>query len=409
MLQFFFILACLLIPLGLGVQEKRIQQQRLATIPTRILVNGIRGKSTVTRFITSILKEAGVHVVGKTTGSAARMIYWDQQEEEILYRPPSGPNINEQKAVVRKATARHAQALVSECMAVDPDYQRVLQRDLIRANIVVIVNVLEDHLDVMGPTLENIAEAFAQTIPYRGTLIVPSDDFTPFFQKICRRRKTRLIVANESLVPQGYLDQFNYLVFPQNVALALGVARALGLSEELALAAMLKAAPDPGAAEVLKVLNFSENVFFVNGFAVNDAASTLAMFDYLKQLGYPTENTTFLMNCRKDRVDRTLQFAHAVLPKLHGGKIIAMGQMTGPIAEAFEQGDYPIDTFVNMEDQPVFEIMDELRTQPANSLIFTMGNIHGDAEALLDEINALSVPSSLKFSTPGGAFDDLIL
>lgn len=65
-----------------------------------------------------------------------------------------------------------ADALVSECMAVNPDYQIVFQEKLLQANIGVIVNVLEDHMDVMGYTLDEVAEAFTATIPHNGHLII---------------------------------------------------------------------------------------------------------------------------------------------------------------------------------------------------------------------------------------------
>ena len=64
----------------LGIVEKRQIAQAVSKIDLRVNVNGIRGKSTATRFITAILEEAGYRVVGKTTGTAARMIYWGQYE-----------------------------------------------------------------------------------------------------------------------------------------------------------------------------------------------------------------------------------------------------------------------------------------------------------------------------------------
>ncbi|MBQ5468103.1 MAG: poly-gamma-glutamate synthase PgsB, partial [Oscillospiraceae bacterium] len=54
--------------------EKRRNERNLKKLKIRVNVNGIRGKSTITRLITRILQEAGYHVVGKTTGTAARMI-----------------------------------------------------------------------------------------------------------------------------------------------------------------------------------------------------------------------------------------------------------------------------------------------------------------------------------------------
>ena len=56
-------------------------------------------------------------------------------------------------------------------MAVNPDYQITFQNDLVKANIGVIVNVMEDHMDVLGPTLKDVAQAFTATIPYNGKLL----------------------------------------------------------------------------------------------------------------------------------------------------------------------------------------------------------------------------------------------
>lgn len=78
------------------------------------------------------------------------MIYWDTPEEKPIKRKPQGPNIGEQKEVMKETVERGANAIVSECMAVNPDYQIIFQEELLQANIGVIVNVLEDHMDVMG-------------------------------------------------------------------------------------------------------------------------------------------------------------------------------------------------------------------------------------------------------------------
>src|SRR5690606_8284298 len=89
--------------LGLGVWERRRHQRNVDAIPIRICVNGVRGKSTVTRLITGILVEAGLKAVGKTTGTQARMIYWFTDEEKPIVRRLEGPNIREQKLVVEEA------------------------------------------------------------------------------------------------------------------------------------------------------------------------------------------------------------------------------------------------------------------------------------------------------------------
>lgn len=380
---------------ALGVAEKRLVTRNIQKIPLRIVVNGIRGKSTVTRLITGILKEAGYRVVGKTTGSAARMIYWDKEEEEIIYRRPEGPNISEQKAVVRKAAKKGADALVSECMAVHPDYQKALQEELVQANLVVIVNVLEDHMDVMGPTLDQIAEGFTNTIPYNGQLIVSKNEYVNYFKRVAKRRQTKVYVADDDLISESYLKKFKYMVFPQNASLALAVADALGIDRQTSFKGMLKAHPDPGAAEVWTLPSIGRNVYFINGFAVNDASSTLSMLERINALGYATDNATVIMNCRPDRVDRSQQFAEDVLPYMNVKKIIAMGQITRPIKDAFDEGRFRAEEFVNMEDAPISSIMKELRKQEPNSVIFSVGNIHGDGEPLLEALEEVSEHTEL--------------
>ncbi|NLA53820.1 MAG: hypothetical protein GX858_05635 [Clostridiales bacterium] len=50
-------------------------------IPLRILVNGTRGKTSVTRLVASALNEAGLMTYAKTTGSDAKWIMPDGSEK----------------------------------------------------------------------------------------------------------------------------------------------------------------------------------------------------------------------------------------------------------------------------------------------------------------------------------------
>ena len=46
----------------------------------------IRGKSTITRMAYSVLREDHYRVIGKTTGTDARMMYWFTQKEYDVIR-----------------------------------------------------------------------------------------------------------------------------------------------------------------------------------------------------------------------------------------------------------------------------------------------------------------------------------
>lgn len=120
------------------------------------------------------------------------MIFWDAEDEQEVVRRPHGISISEQIQVINSAVKRGADALVCECMAVRPDYQRVYQHQIINAGLTVITNVLEDHLDEMGPTTDQIAWAFADTIPYNGAVVIPDCEYTEYFKSVAEERGTRV-------------------------------------------------------------------------------------------------------------------------------------------------------------------------------------------------------------------------
>ncbi len=379
-----FAIALIVFVFMLGVYEQIKHNKNLNLIKLRINVNGTRGKSTATRLITGILKEAGVNVVGKTTGTSARIIYWHKEEEPIK-RGRLGPNIIEQKTVINKAARLGASAFVTECMAVTPDYQHTFQEKLVKANMGVIVNVREDHMDLCGPTLDFIAESFTATIPHNGTLIVGDSSFNDYFTLEAKRRNSRMLIANEKEIPDGYLEKFRYVVFPENIAIALAVAKALNIDKATALRGMLNANPDPGALMIYPLDN-KRLTYFVNGFAANDPDSTLMIWEHIRAGGYPTHNPMVIVNCRPDRVDRTLQFAEDVLPQMQIDILVAMGEAVKPITEGVNTKKISPQEYINAEGLSPLEVYKIAKKYFLNRIIFGFGNIHGGGEELVDLI-----------------------
>ncbi|MGL4009747.1 poly-gamma-glutamate synthase PgsB [Staphylococcus nepalensis] len=381
------IIVCVSLILLLGIFEKRKHSTRLEKIPIRVNINGIRGKSTITRLIYSILREDQYRVVGKTTGTDARMMYWFTQNEFPVYRKPQGANIGEQRDIIDKVVKEKANALVNECMAVNPDYQIIFQRDLVKANIGVIVNVLEDHMDVLGPTLNEVAEAFTATIPYKGHLVVMKDDYTEFFAKVAKRRKTKLIVVDKEDVPETYLRKFDYLVFPDNVAIAMGVAEALGINRETALKGMLNAPPDVGAVEIKYFnANNSTNVY-VNAFAANEPQSTKAILAKVESYNYPYQKKVIILNCRSDRVDRTRQFVENFITEIEFDTLICTGKSTQMVSEVMKNQSHK--KYLNFEGQDIKVVERALYKEAQNALIFCVGNIHGPGKQIAQYIEGI--------------------
>ncbi|MFB4165886.1 poly-gamma-glutamate synthase PgsB [Alteribacillus sp. JSM 102045] len=372
----------------IGYREKQKHQAEINTIPIRVNVNGIRGKSTVTRLITGVLTEAGYKTFGKTTGTSARLIDWKRQEEPIE-RKPEGPNIKEQKTILQKVSSQGAEAFVSECMAINPEYQEVLQNQFLQANIGVILNVYEDHMDVMGPTLQHVAEGFTSTIPYNGTLITTDGPFYSYFYDIAKKRNTKVICADTAKLPDGFIHKFDYMIFPENAAIALAVAESLNIDKETALRGMLNANPDPGA---LRITEFKDGAqkssYFINGFAANDAYSTLSIWERIKTSEFITQHPIVIMNCREDRVDRTIDFSENVLPHLHGKKLILIGKNVQHVLTEYEKGNLPFETVINLEGKKPEAVLNRVRDEAKHSTIFGVGNIHGAGEAFMNALQS---------------------
>jgi len=378
----FILLVALIV---LGILEKRKNQRNVEKLMVRVNVNGIRGKSTATRLITSILWEAGYHAIGKTTGTAARMMFWDSPEEQEIKRQPRGVSIGEQIKVVDKAVKYGANALVCECMAVRPEYQSVYQHKIIQADLTVIVNVLEDHLDEMGPTTDQIAEAFAETIPYNGAVVIPKCEYTDYFKHVAAERNSKVFVADDAIIPDDLLEMFGYRLFAHNCAIALAAAEALGINRKTAIQGMLNAHPDPGALRIYDLESSAGKYVLVNAFAANEPESSLDIWDTVTEEFPEAANPIILMNCRPDRVDRTRQFVNDFFPKIPNAILVAIGENTREITKAYEKGRFPnVIQYLNFEKKSEDVIFEALEPLLDNRLVICVGNIHGHGELILD-------------------------
>ena len=314
-----------------GVLEVRRHERNLARIPVRVHVNGTRGKSSVTRLIAGGLRAGGRRTFAKTTGTLARMIHPDGREVDV-YRV-GHPNIIEQTRIVQRAIESDADTLVIECMAVSPELQPVAELRLIKSTVGVITNVRADHLDVMGPTVDDVAEALGQSLPLGGHAFTAERQRAPILERIARARGTTLAITDEADVGRADLDGFSYIEHAENVALALAVCAHLGVDRATALRGMHLAAPDPGVLRRYTVRSGEKEVEFVNAFAANDPDSTLLIW---QRLGLarrePGRTRIVLANCRPDRIQRSGQIAELIARRLDADVAVLTGEGTALIA-----------------------------------------------------------------------------
>lgn len=374
-----------LLTLGLaayGVVEVRRHERQLARIPVRVHVNGTRGKSSVTRLIAAGLRSSGRRVFAKTTGTMARMIRPDGGEVDV-YRV-GRPNVIEQTRVVRRAVEAGAEALVIECMAVSPELQPLTELRLIRSTVGVITNVRADHLDEMGPTVDDVAFALGQTLPVRGHAFTAEQERAPILERIARRRGTTLMVVDGAAVSAAELAAFAYIEHAENVALALAVCAHLGVERAPALAAMQGMTPDPGALRRSIVYSRGRQLEFVNAFAANDPDSTLRVWQRLGlEHPQPGLRRIVLASCRADRLQRSEQIAELVARWLDAEYVVLAGEGTGLVAQlAVQRGLDParLRDLGGMGAERVVERVLEL--VETRAVVVGIGNIVGLGERI---------------------------
>jgi len=320
--------------LGAAVVEARRHRRHLESIPQRIHVNGTRGKSSVVRLVVAGLRAGGLRVVGKTTGSAARVLLPDGGEVD----PRGGrrPSLREYEHAASLAARARADALVVECMAVRPELQRVAEQRLMRSTIGVLTGAGTDHLGVMGDSLHEITEALAGTIPAGGVLVTPGPSVPHAWAARAAERGTRVcpVVPDPGLpLPGGYIE------WPENVAIALEVCRIVGIDRMTALAGMASVRPDPGALRVWRARRRGgttgrrdPDYWLVGAFGANDPVSTGRLVARVRrQFGLIGVSMAGILNTRADRGERTLQWCRALLSdEFHVDRLV----ITGPHASA---------------------------------------------------------------------------
>ena len=293
-----------------GVFESKIHKISLNKIPIRIHVNGTRGKSSVVRLIAAGLRQGGLKTFAKTTGTIPRIIN-DKGKDLELHRLRSA-TIGEQIRLIRFFGKKNPDALVIECMAVNPQYQWISEHKIVKSTLSVITNVRRDHVDEMGDTIRDIAYSLSNTIPFNSKIFTSEQLSLKFLKKIALKRNSKIIKSSDSGIESSYMTKMPYLEHKENVELALSVCMEAGVKREKALAGMLKTVPDPGA---LLIWNLKNKNKFISAFAANDPDSTFRVWKLIKLK--EKNKICFFLNSRSDRRYRTIQLINLVLNKIN--------------------------------------------------------------------------------------------
>lgn len=371
----------------------------MGSVPLRIGITGTRGKSSVTRLIAAILREAGFRVLAKTTGSKPVLIFPDAEEKEISRR--GAPSVLEGKKILKRASNLQVQALVSELMSISPECGFVESRQMIKPQILVITNVRLDHLAQMGSSRESVARSLASSIPQNATIFIPEEEFFPVFEQTASKLNSKVIQ-----VPRESSEQYfqaegksTWLEFKENICLALAVADFLGIEKEKALRGLKKVHPDFGSLKVWTAQLGTPpcRFYLASGFAANDPQSTrLVLSRVMKRVNLEGKEVVGLLNFRQDRGDRTIQWLQVlnqgIFPEIKrlllvGGHALALKHRLKKTSK--------IELSVIKEKEPQ-KIMEKISAMAkGETVLFGMGNMGGAGKGLVNYWEDIGKPYDL--------------
>lgn len=374
-----------------SVIEYSRHQKRIFSIPVRIHVNGTRGKSSVTRLIGAGLRAGGIPTITKVTGTHPRLILEDGSET-IVYRKSSA-NIIEQRSIVKFAAERNTQALVIECMALQPQYQWITENQMIHSTMSVMTNVRLDHVDIMGYTLPEIAAAMGNTIPKNGILFSSETEIPHILKKIAGKRNTVTHIIPAESVSDTEMEGFSYIEHRDNVALALAVCCKLGIDRESALEGMYGVVPDAGALMRYTVNDADKKLAFYNAFAANDPDSTFMIWNLIKNSISTDDARVILLNTRHDRLDRARQLAEMAGKRLSHeiDYLCLIGQSTEVVENMSIKFGMPKPKIINLGWTTPEKVYAQIHARTQKSAtILAIGNMGGMGGQTVDYFEQLS-------------------
>ena len=143
-------------------------RKNLERVETRIVVSGIRGKSSTARRLDGIFNERGYDTFTKITGNRPYLVH----NGEVHPIQRGGPrvtlyeNISLINEFFPEMDAYQPEDFgVFENQGITEYTTRFINRRLVKPQVVLLTNIRQDHIDTLGETRADIARSFARSIP----------------------------------------------------------------------------------------------------------------------------------------------------------------------------------------------------------------------------------------------------
>ncbi len=378
-----FILICILF--ALMIFEAIHTRRSIKSISLKIHVNGTRGKSTITKYISTALRASDIKTIGKVTGEIPCLIQPDGSLKPIRRLGPA--RVNEQFRIIRKAAKVKVEALVLECMSINPVLQKI-ESQFYKPDIYVISNIRDDHREKVGTNKKQRVEYACQAIPANCIVVSNDTESLSAIRLEAEKKNCKLLIPEK--LDEKLVYTLPYGVFATNIEVAAEVAVLAGIDREVALESILNSISDD-KSNLIQLQTEKTNAVFLNAFSVNDTDSATDYFNYwTNKLGIH-ENLTFVFNTRSDRPLRTKQFSEWI-KKMHNQCrfVIITGdhkewayrklKCLNPGVEIQKLKSNQIDGILNIIDKEF----------PGTELIIGIGNIRSEGYRVLNEFKNVS-------------------
>jgi len=367
------------------IGESLIINNCVNKIAVKIHVNGTRGKSTITKYIYAGLKEDHLKVLGKVTGEIPTLLLPDGSHKEIKRR--GSARVQEQFNIIRKAKKEKVDALVLECMSIDPILQK-LESFFFKPEIYIISNIRDDHREKMGNSLDDQIKSICSAIPTNSKIIAGESPYMDIIKGVAIVRNSEFIQAiNLSNEETKNIPQFAHEI---NVQLALTACIESGIPRQTAFTGILKQIQET-KSPVCAITDIHHKRYFLNAFSVNDIPS---FKDYLKHWTSElniTDKVSVVFNTRSDRPLRTGLFIEWIKSNHENiGTVILTGdhKMRANRMLSKSNKEIKIKTIQSIDQSRIKEII--LENTVNSSLIVGIGNIKGLGYQIINEFSEAS-------------------
>lgn len=339
----------------------------------RIVVSGIRGKSSTVKRLDDVFNRRGYDVLTKITGNQPTLV----RNGDVIPIDRPGPyttlyeNINVLREFVPIFESYTPENVaIFENQGITEYTTRLFNQRFVKPHVVVLANIRQDHQDTLGKTRRDIARAFARTIP-PDTHVV-SGELHPVLHEY---------MAEEVERAGGHLTQVS---IPDDQRGRIGAETVYAVNDVLRLLDM-DPVPEAQLNEYLDAIQPEwvrvpgGRVF--NGAEINDIESTEAIRRSLAGDNYVLP----FVYLRRDRRSRTASFAN-YLNTLADRDLIREARAGGAFTEVFASNvDVPVTT--HSRDEDAGEVLDEMLAGEYPVLLMgnTVDDFMRDMEAEITE------------------------